>query len=878
MGHSQFAEYIGARGPNTAVNAACATTTHAISIAEDWIRNGRCQRVVIVAGDDVTGGSLVSWVGTGLLASGATTTEGDLENAALPFDRRRNGMIMGMGAAALVVESEDSVRERGMKGICEILSTDTANSAYHGTRLDINHVSRIMQRVIEVAEKRFGIDKHKIASQTMFMSHETYTPARGGSAAAEIEALKSTFSTDADQILIANTKGYTGHTMGVGIEDVVAVKALEYGIVPPIANINHDFEPDPNLGNLNLSKGGTADIQYALRLGAGFGSQVAMILLRKIPDTKNRVNHSAYKQWLAAVSGNLKPEIEIKNHTLRIVDKGVPTDKPAPSKWVYGHGPSLWAAVAKQKAVSVTELEPENASMPKTSPVAIPTEEEIKMFLLNLVSEKTGYPVEILEMDLDLEADLGIDTVKQAELFSAVRENYNIPRREDLMLVEYNTLQKVVKFVQNSIETEMQSPSSPELSKTPTPDLIPATNVNGGKITQTLPPEDEIKEFLLNLVSEKTGYPVEILELDLDLEADLGIDTVKQAELFSAVRENYNIPRREDLMLVEYNTLEKVIGFVQDSFEGYQPQSDIVSQPAPESEPLVVSREEPSQQPTRDEIKNFLLALVSEKTGYPVEILELDLDLEADLGIDTVKQAELFSAVRENYNIPRREDLMLVEYNTLEKVISFVQDSLDEINQISYRPENDETLEVFPQILEQPANIGADDFVPQSIMRRVPVPLLRPRHDLCKPTGVVFNKDSRVMVIEDETGIADELIDLLLEYKVKVFKLKTRDLDQQVHTISTWLEDGAFNGIFFLASLNQESPLKNMATKDWETLLKENVYALFRIMQTLPENVFLVCATNIGGLHGINQPEIYATGGGVSGFCKALATERPSGG
>ncbi|MGD2026785.1 MAG: beta-ketoacyl synthase N-terminal-like domain-containing protein, partial [Anaerolineales bacterium] len=563
MGHSQFAEYIGARGPNTAVNAACATTTHAISIAEDWIRNGRCQRVVIVAGDDVTGGSLISWVGTGLLASGATTTEGNLENAALPFDRRRNGMIMGMGAAALVVESEDSVRERGMQGICEVLSTDTANSAFHGTRLDVNHVSRIMQRVLDVAEKRFDIDRHEIASKTMFMSHETYTPARGGSAAAEIEALKSTFATDADQILIANTKGYTGHTMGVGIEDVVAVKALEHGIVPPIANIHRDFEPDPDLGSLNLSKGGTADIQYALRLGAGFGSQVAMTLLRKIPDTKNRVNQSAYKQWLSAVSGNPEPEIEIKKHTLRFVDKGVPSETPTPSKWVYGHGPSLWAAVPVQKDSPSPIPETEKDSTLAVTSAAIPTEEEIKEFLLNLVSEKTGYPVEILEMDLDLEADLGIDTVKQAELFSAVRENYSIPRREDLMLIEYNTLQKVVEFVQDSIGTEMEPATTQNPIVGTAQDPISAAEDNEEeKVSQTLPSEDEVEDFLLNLVSQKTGYPIEVLELDLDLEADLGIDTVKQAELFSAVRENYNIPCREDLMLVEYNTLEKVIGFV----------------------------------------------------------------------------------------------------------------------------------------------------------------------------------------------------------------------------------------------------------------------------------------------------------------------------
>ena len=76
---------------------------------------------------------------------------------------------------------------------------------------------------------------------------------------------------------------------------------------------------------------------------------------------------------------------------------------------------------------------------------------------------------------------------------------------------------------------------------------------------------DEIKDLVLKLVSEKTGYPVEMLDLELDLEADLGIDTVKQAELFASVRTHYGIPRREDLRLADYNTLTRVIGFVTDA-------------------------------------------------------------------------------------------------------------------------------------------------------------------------------------------------------------------------------------------------------------------------------------------------------------------------
>ena len=70
-----------------------------------------------------------------------------------------------------------------------------------------------------------------------------------------------------------------------------------------------------------------------------------------------------------------------------------------------------------------------------------------------------------------------------------------------------------------------------------------------------------------------------------------------------------------------------------------------------------------------------MLAAVSEKTGYPSDVLDLDLDLEADLGIDTVKQAELFAAIRGQYGIARREDLRLSDYNTLAKVIKFVEES-----------------------------------------------------------------------------------------------------------------------------------------------------------------------------------------------------------
>jgi 3-oxoacyl-(acyl-carrier-protein) synthase len=122
-----------------------------------------------------------------------------------------------------------------------------------------------MESLLTSAERRFGINRHHIAPETVFVSHETFTPARGGSASAEVAALRRVFGGAASEIVMANTKGFTGHPMGVGIEDVIAVKILEHGIVPPVPNFR---EIDPDLGALTLSRGGRYPVKYAIHLAA----------------------------------------------------------------------------------------------------------------------------------------------------------------------------------------------------------------------------------------------------------------------------------------------------------------------------------------------------------------------------------------------------------------------------------------------------------------------------------------------------------------------------------------------------------------------------------------------------------------------------------
>ena len=774
MGHSQFAEFIGARGPNTQINSACASTTTAVALAEDWIHAGRCSRVVIISADDVTSDHLIEWMGAGFLASGAAATDEAVEDAAVPFDRRRHGMIVGMGAAALVVESAAAARERAIQPICEVLASVTGNSAFHGTRLDVQHIGQIMERLLQKAEASGGISRREIAPRTVFVSHETYTPARGGSASAEIYALRRNFGDVADRIVIANTKGFTGHAMGTGIEEVVAVKALETGCVPPVANFK---EVDPELGPLNLSKGGIYPVEYAIHLGAGFGSQISMMLLRWVK-TKDGVRRSpnalgyayriaepaSWKAWLSSVAGHPVADLEVIHRTLRIPDQG-PAEHLAPAAGLLQTASTTAPAPQRPKPAPV-------AVRDATPAPAVAKKDLVEEKVLALVAEKTGYPVDMLDLDLDLEADLGVDTVKQAEVFASIREAYNIARDENRKLRDYPTLGHVIRFVYDK-RPDLAVPASAASQE----DIQPATAPIQAPEKPSLTPmsvqtvsHDPVKDRILALVVEKTGYPVEMLDVDLDLEADLGIDTVKQAEMFAAIRAAYDIPRDDNRKLRDYPTLAHVIRFV------YDKRPDLVGtasrgQVAPHS-PLPTAA--PTPHPvalataTDDPIRENVLDIVAEKSGYPKDMLDLDLDLEADLGIDTVKQAEIFAAVRAAYNIPRDENLKLRDFPTLAHVIKFAQErqpglAKDAIAGTSAKAEPAQkkpaafaTSDSTP-ITAAPRPVPASFDAANRIPRRVPVPVLRPLLAICKPTGVKFGAGRRVVIMPDKSGVGDAL-------------------------------------------------------------------------------------------------------------------------
>lgn len=211
------------------------------------------------------------------------------------------------------------------------------------------------------------------------------------------------------------------------------------------------------------------------------------------------------------------------------------------------------------------------------------TEEEITEKILNLFIEKTGYTKELLNLDSDMEADLGIDTIKQAEILSELRDTYKIKADDQVSIKDYPTIRHCIRYVfsrQASAvsSTEVQSDTSVEdkggknSTKTTytesTDKTEQKTEIKETKQAERLLTEEEITEQIISLFVEKTGYSKEMLDLDSDMEADLGIDTIKQAEILAQLRENYRIPADGTGAIKDYPTIRHCIKFVTEKQRG----------------------------------------------------------------------------------------------------------------------------------------------------------------------------------------------------------------------------------------------------------------------------------------------------------------------
>jgi acyl carrier protein len=209
--------------------------------------------------------------------------------------------------------------------------------------------------------------------------------------------------------------------------------------------------------------------------------------------------------------------------------------------------------------------------------------------LLTITSEKTGYPIEMLELDMDMEADLGIDSIKRVEILGGLQELYpNLPKPNLEELAEKRTIGQVVEYLQKQNQLTVEIPAEsiiiPQIQTEITeelvsePIIIPQFSIPSSQPSENSNEYADLGQTLLNITSEKTGYPVEMLELDMDMEADLGIDSIKRVEILGAMQEAYpDLPKPNIEELGDLRTIGQIVNYLQSLVGGEKkkPQFDV---------------------------------------------------------------------------------------------------------------------------------------------------------------------------------------------------------------------------------------------------------------------------------------------------------------
>ena len=271
LASGQISIKYGAKGPNLSSVSACATSTHSIGDAYHIIKRGDAD-AMIAGGTE----SVITPLGIGGFAAMKALSDrnDDPATASRPFDRNRNGFVMGEGAGIVVLEEYESARARGAKIYAEIVGYGMTGDAYHLTAPAPGGEGGA--RCMKMALKNAGVAPEQVS---YINAHGTSTPIGD---MYETMAIKSVFGDHAKKMMVSSTKSMTGHLLGAagGIETVYTLMAMDKGVVPPTINYT---EPDPECDlDYVPNTAREAKLEYAMSNNFGFGGTNATLLFKKI--------------------------------------------------------------------------------------------------------------------------------------------------------------------------------------------------------------------------------------------------------------------------------------------------------------------------------------------------------------------------------------------------------------------------------------------------------------------------------------------------------------------------------------------------------------------------------------------------------------------
>lgn len=261
---------IGARGPNMAITTACATGTNTIGEASEMIRRGVAD--AMIAGGAEAAITALAMAGMNVMTALSTRNEAP-EKASRPFDRLRDGFLMGEGAGVVVLESLESAQSRGADILCEFAGYGTSDDAHHISAPAENGAGAAISMSLALQDS--GLPREAIG---YINAHGTSTPLNDKS---ETAAIKTVFGEQAYNIPISSTKSMTGHLLGASgsVEAVVCAQVLRHKILP--ATINYEV-PDPECDlDYVPNQPRAASPEHIMSNSFGFGGHNATLILSR---------------------------------------------------------------------------------------------------------------------------------------------------------------------------------------------------------------------------------------------------------------------------------------------------------------------------------------------------------------------------------------------------------------------------------------------------------------------------------------------------------------------------------------------------------------------------------------------------------------------
>ena len=383
-------------------------------------------------------------------------------------------------------------------------------------------------------------------------------------------------------------------------------------------------------------------------------------------------------------------------------------------------------------------------------------------------------------------------------------------------------------------------------------------------VSPNLPLADDLtaQTTLLEVVADKTGYPVEMLELDMSLDSDLGIDSIKRVEILSALQTKLPhapVVKPEDLGRLQ--TLRQIVAFLNASElkggMGVPPMALLTAEKHgrdTHATPI----------PENSRTQSVLLEVVADKTGYPVEMLELDMSLDSDLGIDSIKRVEIFSALQTRLpEAPMVKPEDLGRLQTLRQIVQFLEIGAETFPSVELKknpgwhghvpmPVSSHEISAKNSFTEKSPT--APDSLDRHVLTLFPLDIATDRTELSLP------KNARIWVTDDGGGLAARVCKIL----------KARNLDAKTVTLEAVPTKTGLSGLLILAPAEP--------TADFNKLAFKLIQRCGPSLRNSAKNggAFLASASRLDGSFALNgHPPGSALTGGLAGLIKTAALEWP---